>query len=1494
FRDAAGEWDESLVVELQAEGVSQSDAEAIRRGVWFVLAGYTHEAGYLKTTGVVNDQATNDLIASHSDAVTTGINRFIEAHQSAMAAMDDLVWGDKGLVWWFNMHTDNSTRFSNEVSNMLDATRLFVEEYFHDEVYDAIKEKRERGLTLTDREAVYYESMDHNYTTWTQRKVLLSQFWISLSTKSFEQHRDIMEKVSQQHPGYQMLDLYTGHNLIKPSKDTSWMIFDRNMRSRFNTWLDVGNLIPVGEAYWFPYLFAEIGRDLSVVQNLFCLWGRDRHSSLHHKMGLFAETGWSQTVQPSADNMGSLTLYGKAGWVMDLARGHYTPALRSAATNMVVGMPLDRASDLSSSPTGKDQAVTSSPVVEKKSFIRRGQDADKRLSTLELSMFFLRKTWAVLGLSSYIIINLVFDVDPWFGLPLKWLFVGFSFISIFAINIPTLLYKIQKPDNERDQPRSGAMQLLVLIVKHAIHWFGGTIPMYKLANEREGLADTADFPPTQRFGWNQHLPWKVVLGDPRNRIAMELAARMILLILFLMRFHPLLWFASAITYLSMVFIWAFHAEAFNRGTSILPSWYEAGKNLQGYAVALRGPGGRLVHATGSFIRLFVKTLDVIGFGIWSQAIVTKDWVKQFMKSYPWLLVLIPLMVASLWNIIIPSSLFYYIVLAHPLLIQLRSSYIARRVQKRYRILMDFCQQLKSENSYKIFRGGADEIASEAGLATGTYFYMALEEIVREGHIVADLSRNINGSTRMEDVLYFKFIPTPQEYLEIMPYSGFSEPEKRGILDRIIASPRTYVIIAKIAFLLFVGAYSLIVPSAIIGVPAAKIAIYALASIGLLPIPIYFIIIPVGRLLYGLFSRGVPVEDDELISAERQSNQNGDGVGADESIYIGRLKVIEEIELSLDKRYWQKCYRVTDGEKEYIVRYYITDLSSGGFGAGPLVLAAEDSVQMELLIPEGLKTIWSGYIQVDQPKGRARFLWQTPEFKYSADVRELTHLKEATRFQLNNVEVLVIVEEVVTDTETLGEVSLEEGSSPAASSPIDESNIESLKWEQDIPISYDEDTRPAILAAINEGRFFALDNIVDANIATVFRGTSQEIASRFHDSIIDPAPGALDAMERTLRSPPLLKRLRSSFFFLQYVIRRLNDEQVASRRFVIILEPGFETTAVDPTIVYKGDFKQDKFASLLSHAGQKTNNIYLGLNTLEFVQASQYHIPGLVAIIRHENQNIYHGYHLSPTGRNRDLIYGLWQDLFVFVDYQNQILSNNPVRPENARAQLILREVISHLNMYELIGELEGSAISFSANRNMRVVMRPASGQEEQAKVLYQHGINDGLPYPDSGECVSFEGCELPSDSKRFAGDIVGILEGYKHEIDTPDFESEEVSHNFVTDGGLKTRMFAFTIQRVFQGAYRMFNRIFLDISFLSQQTILAQCPGMGRGYTLLGGSDNIVSPGALAAGGKPLADLPKDADIVFFGAGTRVPVPEDMGALKEFNDGLEQERRRML
>ncbi|MFC1755574.1 hypothetical protein ACFL96_19650, partial [Thermoproteota archaeon] len=454
--------------------------------------------------------------------------------------------------------------------------------------------------------------------------------------------------------------------------------------------------------------------------------------------------------------------------------------------------------------------------------------------------------------------------------------------------------------------------------------------------------------------------------------------------------------------------------------------------------------------------------------------------------------------------------------------------------------------------------------------------------------------------------------------------------------------------------------------------------------------------------------------------------------------------------------------------------------------------------------------------------------------------------------------------------------------------------ESLKWEQDIPISYDEDTRPAILAAIKEGRFFAMDTIVDIHIATLFRGSPDEIAKRFYDHIIEPPSEALDAMARTLRSPPMYERLKSSFLFLQFVIRRLNDEQIARRRFVIILEPGFETTKVDPTIIYKGDFAQGKFASLLSHAGRNTSNIYIGLNTLEFVQASQYHIPGLIAIIRHENQNIYHGYHLTPAGRNKDLIFDLWRDLFVFVYYQNQILSNNPVRPENARAQLILREVISHLNRHELADELNRSATSFSENRKMRVVMRPAKGQEEQAKTLYQHGINDGVDAPDSGECVSFDGCELPSDSTRFAGDLVGILEGYKHEIDTPGFDSDEVSHNFVTDGGLKTRMFAFTIQRVFQGAYRMFSKIFLDISFLSQQTLLAQCPGMGKGYTLLGGSDNIVAPGALTSGGKPLADLPKDADLVFFGAGTRVPVPEDMNALKELNDGLEQERRRML
>ncbi|MDD5156346.1 MAG: hypothetical protein PHF11_07710, partial [Candidatus Omnitrophica bacterium] len=474
----------------------------------------------------------------------------------------------------------------------------------------------------------------------------------------------------------------------------------------------------------------------------------------------------------------------------------------------------------------------------------------------------------------------------------------------------------------------------------------------------------------------------------------------------------------------------------------------------------------------------------------------------------------------------------------------------------------------------------------------------------------------------------------------------------------------------------------------------------------------------------------------------------------------------------------------------------------------------------------------------------------------------------------------------------------------------------LKWEEDqthsLSIDDNRDTRPEFRRAIAEGRLFAIRDLTQVDLSYFFRGSSEDIAERFSQEISNPGPivqefyrnatdpeaTLLENLALHLRSPPARDRLKNAFLFLQKLVAQLGSEQISGRRFAIILEPGFETNQISPTIIYKGDCFNGRFASLLSHGGTTHNSIYLGLNTLEFAQVSQYHQSALIAVIRHENQDIYHGHHLPVAGMNRARIFSFWADLFCFVRYQNQLLTGDAVVASNVKQQLILREAVRHLNRYK-IPENIVTAANFKANRHMRVVMRPAGeGQEAISEEYYSSCLADSLnEYDRVSEHVTFDGCQLPSDSGRFAHDLVGILEGYKTDINGPHF-TDDIAHNFVTDGGLKTRMFALTIQRVFQGLYRMYNEIFLGISYLSQQVILAQFPRLGRGYTLIGGSDNIICPGALTFGigknRKPLAELPKEADVVLFGAGTRVPLPKDIAGLRSFNANLEAIRQERL
>ncbi|MCX5710361.1 MAG: UTP--glucose-1-phosphate uridylyltransferase, partial [Candidatus Omnitrophica bacterium] len=479
---------------------------------------------------------------------------------------------------------------------------------------------------------------------------------------------------------------------------------------------------------------------------------------------------------------------------------------------------------------------------------------------------------------------------------------------------------------------------------------------------------------------------------------------------------------------------------------------------------------------------------------------------------------------------------------------------------------------------------------------------------------------------------------------------------------------------------------------------------------------------------------------------------------------------------------------------------------------------------------------------------------------------------------------------------------------AASGQAQAEQVKDLKFQSGMAIDHEQHTKPALQKAIAEGRFFAVNNISRLDFNLLFADNAddrriQQTAELFFRSIFDAQFEMRDALARTLRSPPARTRLKESFIYLQDLVREIGNDQAAGRRFVIILEEGYNTAAALPTICYRqeGSGADFKYALLLSHAGTAKNkvpqgSIYLGINSLEFARTSPFHKPGIISVLEHENQDIRVGHHVEPREGSlpRKHIHSFKDDLLIFVYMRNLVLNNQPVTPKNSREQNILREVMRYLNSHELSEDI--NAECFRANRHMYVVTRPTEGQPEAAKAYYKARVREALGcYARISENVTIDGCYLPEDPADFGHDLVGILEGFKSQINSPGFTSPDTSHNFLADGGLKTRMFAFTIQRVYQGLYRMFNEIFLGISYLSQQLILSQMPRMGRGFTLIGGSDNVICPGAITwDGGRPLAELPEDADVVFFGAGTVLPMPKNTEELSSITKGLESIRLALL
>ncbi|GAI14085.1 unnamed protein product, partial [marine sediment metagenome] len=257
-------------------------------------------------------------------------------------------------------------------------------------------------------------------------------------------------------------------------------------------------------------------------------------------------------------------------------------------------------------------------------------------------------------------------------------------------------------------------------------------------------------------------------------------------------------------------------------------------------------------------------------------------------------------------------------------------------------------------------------------------------------------------------------------------------------------------------------------------------------------------------------------------------------------------------------------------------------------------------------------------------------------------------------------------------------------------------------------------------------------------------------------------------------------------------------------------------------------------------------------------------------------------HIPPIGRQKGLINKFKDELLRFVSFYQSILRFQPVNPSNMKEQLILREAVRFLNQ-----------LGNSPLRNTHIIYRPLPDQEPASEHYYTEiGIYRGLSLYSGAE-RHIRLYPLISDPNVTLNDLRGILDGLEDVITSPGFDSEENYHNVILDGGLKTRLFGMTLQRVFQGLFRIYNELFVSIVYLTLQSVLSQFPKCGKGWTLVLASDNLFMPGEIKVGERLLSELPEDADVILFGAGSEVPLPKDRNELNKLVTVLEEEGKKI-
>jgi len=206
-------------------------------------------------------------------------------------------------------------------------------------------------------------------------------------------------------------------------------------------------------------------------------------------------------------------------------------------------------------------------------------------------------------------------------------------------------------------------------------------------------------------------------------------------------------------------------------------------------------------------------------------------------------------------------------------------------------------------------------------------------------------------------------------------------------------------------------------------------------------------------------------------------------------------------------------------------------------------------------------------------------------------------------------------------------------------------------------------------AVREGRFFAVNDLVNIPLNDLFAGNPAQIADRFAQNIIfkDGSGRAevVKQMAARLGDAAVVERLRRSFDELQSVVRQLKETRgvrnIGERRFVVLLD----VEGVVPLMYTRTE--EGRPMNILARAGKRYNSIYFSLDALDYYRrSSRDPLDSVGAVIRVENARL--------------------EDVPDFLSRREQRIL------DGLQEKYLLERVVAHMGLWDRAGAAFSAAI----------------------------------------------------------------------------------------------------------------------------------------------------------------------------------------------------------